>query len=42
MIRIHVHENGVTPGTGPFWEVVALMVISCGLMYLFFKRSGWL
>ena len=30
------------PGTGPFWEVVALMVISCLLMYLFFKKSGWL
>jgi magnesium transporter len=30
------------PGTGPFWEVVGLMVISCGLMYWFFRKSGWL
>jgi Mg2+ and Co2+ transporter CorA len=30
------------PGTGPFWEVVALMVISCALMYWYFRKSGWL
>ena len=30
------------PGTGPFWEVVAFMAISCGLMYWWFKKSGWL
>jgi magnesium transporter len=30
------------PGTGPFWEVVAFMAIACGLMYWWFKKSGWL
>jgi magnesium transporter len=30
------------PGTGPFWEVVALMVISCAMMYWYFRKSGWL
>ncbi|MCC7123902.1 MAG: magnesium transporter CorA family protein [Acidobacteria bacterium] len=30
------------PGTGPFWEVIAFMVLSCGGMYIWFRKSGWL
>jgi len=29
-------------GTGQFWEIVGFMVLSCGGMYWWFKRSGWL
>jgi magnesium transporter len=29
-------------GTGQFWEIVAFMTVSCGGMYWWFKRSGWL
>jgi magnesium transporter len=28
--------------TGPFWEIIGFMVIACGLMYWWFRRSGWL
>jgi len=30
------------PGTGPFWEVIVLMAVSCGLLYWWFRKSGWL
>jgi magnesium transporter len=30
------------PGTGQFWEIVGFMAVSSGLMYWWFKRSGWL
>jgi magnesium transporter len=29
-------------GTGQFWEIVVFMALSCGGMYWWFKRSGWL
>ena len=29
-------------GTGQFWEVVGVMVVACGGMYWWFRRSGWL
>jgi len=29
-------------GTGPFWEIVLLMLVSCVGMYVWFRRSGWL
>lgn len=30
------------PGTGPFWEIVVFMALSCAGMYAWFKKSGWL
>jgi magnesium transporter len=29
-------------GTKPFWEIVGLMALACGGMFLWFRRSGWL
>ncbi len=30
------------PGTGAFWEIIVFMVLSCGVMYAWFRKSGWL
>ena len=29
-------------GAGQFWEIVGFMVVGCGGMYWWFRRSGWL
>lgn len=30
------------PGVWQFWEIVGLMLLSCGGMYWWFRRAGWL
>ncbi|MEZ5289391.1 MAG: magnesium transporter CorA family protein [Vicinamibacterales bacterium] len=32
----------VGSGTAQFWEIVTMMGLSCGAMYWWFRRSGWL
>lgn len=40
-MNVPLPSLGLT-GTGQFWEIVVFMAISCGGMYWWFKRSGWL
>ncbi|MCC7240446.1 MAG: magnesium transporter CorA family protein [Acidobacteria bacterium] len=32
----------VGSGTAQFWEILAVMLLSCGGMYWWFRRAGWL